>query len=78
MELCRSLVKTMAAVLLLLGIFLASAFVQPAFRAAVRGVRWLLRLDGAGSRRVKSFPEDVVAFMLARAFDRASHSASAA
>ena len=63
----------MAAVLLLLSIFLASAFVQPAFRAAVRGVRWLLRLDGAGSRRVRSFPEDVVAFMLDRALLMAGH-----
>ena len=53
---CRSLAKTMAAVLLLLSIFLASAFVQPAFQAAVRGLRWVLRLEGAGSRRVRSFP----------------------
>lgn len=48
----RSLGKTAAAILLLLSIFYASHFIQPLSRATVNGLRWVLRLDGAGSRRV--------------------------
>ena len=49
----RSLGKTLAAVLLLASIFYGSHFIQPLTQAAKKGVRWLLRLDGAGSRRVR-------------------------
>ena len=48
----RSLGKTLAAILLLASIFYGSHFIKPLAQAAKRGVRWLLRLDGAGSRRV--------------------------
>lgn len=50
-----SLGKTVAAVLLLLSIFYASNFIRPLTRATINGLRWVLRLDGAGSRRVGSF-----------------------
>ena len=49
----RSLGKTLAAILLLASIFYGSHFIKPLAQAAKRGVRWLLRLDGAGSRRVR-------------------------
>ena len=49
----RSLGKTLAAILLLASIFYGSNFIKPLAQAAKRGVRWLLRLDGAGSRRVR-------------------------
>ena len=49
----RSLGKTMAAILLLASIFYGSHFIKPLSQATVKGVRWLLRLDGAGSRRVR-------------------------
>lgn len=48
----RSLGKTVAAILLLLSIFYASNFIKPLMRATINGLRWVLRLDGAGSRRV--------------------------
>ena len=48
----RSLGKTVAAILLLLSIFYASNFIQPLMRATINGLRWVLRLDGTGSRRV--------------------------
>ena len=48
----RSLGKTVAAILLLLSIFYASSFIKPLMRVTIQGLRWVLRLDGAGSRRV--------------------------
>ena len=50
----RSLGKTALAVLLLLSIFYASNFIQPLMRATITALRWVLRLDGAGSRRVSA------------------------
>ena len=47
-----SLGKTALAILLLLSIFYASNFIQPLMRATINALRWVLRLDGAGSRRV--------------------------
>lgn len=42
----------MAALLLLLSIFYAATFVRPLSAAALNAVRYILRLDGRGARRV--------------------------
>ncbi|CAL5219204.1 g995 [Coccomyxa viridis] len=57
----RSLGKTVAAILLLLSIFYASNFIKPLMRATINGLRWVLRLDGAGSRRTRRQPAPVPA-----------------
>jgi hypothetical protein len=49
----------MAAIILLITIFSASHLIQPAIQAIFKGVRWLLRLDGGGSRRVRGIADHV-------------------
>ena len=50
----RSVGQATGALLLLLAIFYGASLVKPAAAAGLAAVRWLLRLDGRGSRRVRS------------------------
>lgn len=49
----KSLLQTVAALLLLLSVFYAASFVRPLSAAALNAVRYILRLDGRGARRVR-------------------------
>jgi hypothetical protein len=51
----RSVGQAGGALLLLLAIFYGASLVKPAAAAGMAAVRWLLRLDGRGSRRVRAW-----------------------
>ena len=52
----KSVAQTIAALLLMLSVFYAASFVRPLSAAALNAVRYILRLDGRGARRVRVFP----------------------
>ncbi len=52
----KSVAQTIAALLLMLSVFYAASFVRPLSAAALNAVRYILRLDGRGARRVSLPP----------------------